>query len=607
MKLSSLKTQPQSPYSPSSSPTPSALSSPLEIARPRVLYLAFNSAIVAEVCEKVNSLTAKAARDFYESVATAEQRGAINDIIRASGITCIPALAGTGKTTTVLAGGVLYLLDRTRRYEFNPRDFDIATTHSFGRRYFFDCFPTSLLHARHYTLDKVIMEFDCWRGIPTARKPILAKAARLLSSRYKTSNIYREDEGRSVDLDYLAEEDVFISPAELPNVLDAVSVMESADFLREHHTFDDYIWVPCSSHCKPIVLPPQTLVLVDEFQDLNPCQLQLVRNLTTNDEGRYRSEHLTGIVCVGDSNQAIYGWRGASSKAMEEPKQWSENVPIEDLPYCERPLTHTARCSTEVTNAARILVPEFQTLSKIDGRVSLPRNATKARKNLDDFFASVSCADRLALSSLRSTFLVLSRRNAPLFPLVVRALKMGIPFRCRMDHIYPIKTLWDTLSRSPGNPRPLSNTVASSVDQWFKMKSATIHRQPISARARISLLTKLNERYDVLRHLVSLGLDNADDLLQKIINASETKSNTSATLTFSTIHGAKGAEADHVLLLTDYMPDPMNGGKYEDLTDSTDGERNLLWVALTRAKITFTVGGNDISAELNRVLSKYVE
>ncbi len=52
-----------------------------------------------------------------------------------------------------------------------------------------------------------------------------------------------------------------------------------------------------------------------------------------------------------------------------------------------------------------------------------------------------------------------------------------------------------------------------------------------------------------------------------------------ARIRFSTIHGAKGAEADNVLVLTDVSP-----RAYEEYKLHPDDETRVFYVALTRAK-----------------------
>jgi superfamily I DNA/RNA helicase len=57
------------------------------------------------------------------------------------------------------------------------------------------------------------------------------------------------------------------------------------------------------------------------------------------------------------------------------------------------------------------------------------------------------------------------------------------------------------------------------------------------------------------------------------------KLNSKPNIKLSTIHGAKGGEADHVLLITD-----MASIAYESLSSCNDDERRVWYVGITRAK-----------------------
>ena len=59
--------------------------------------------------------------------------------------------------------------------------------------------------------------------------------------------------------------------------------------------------------------PPPRHLLVDEFQDLNPVQIRILRRLR---------EAGSCVFCVGDQNQAIYGFRGATPDCMAASKAW---------------------------------------------------------------------------------------------------------------------------------------------------------------------------------------------------------------------------------------------------------------------------------------------
>lgn len=55
-------------------------------------------------------------------------------------------------------------------------------------------------------------------------------------------------------------------------------------------------------------------VLIDEFQDISPLDLHLIRAIA--------ELHRARIVIVGDDDQAIFEWRGASPSYILQPERW---------------------------------------------------------------------------------------------------------------------------------------------------------------------------------------------------------------------------------------------------------------------------------------------
>lgn len=55
-------------------------------------------------------------------------------------------------------------------------------------------------------------------------------------------------------------------------------------------------------------------ILVDEFQDVNPLDLELVKNIATLNKAE--------LCIVGDDDQAIYEWRGATPKFILDPEAY---------------------------------------------------------------------------------------------------------------------------------------------------------------------------------------------------------------------------------------------------------------------------------------------
>jgi len=120
--------------------------------------------------------------------------------------------------------------------------------------------------------------------------------------------------------------------------------------------FDDMIFLPT---VLPIPVPKYDLLLIDERQDLNKCQMQLALKA-----GRR-------IVAVGDEKQSIYGFAGADHNACGNFKRLLEETgrPVQQLP-----LTVTRRCGKAIVEEARKLVPDFSAHeSNSEGKVSFAR------------------------------------------------------------------------------------------------------------------------------------------------------------------------------------------------------------------------------------------
>ena len=103
-------------------------------------------------------------------------------------------------------------------------------------------------------------------------------------------------------------------------------------------------------------------VLLDEFQDTSVAQLQLLADL-------FGSGHAT--TAVGDPNQAIYGWRGASAASLTT---FVERFGTESTPVLQRSLSTSWRNDSAVLSAANAI---SRPLSRSDDPVNVPELTTR--------------------------------------------------------------------------------------------------------------------------------------------------------------------------------------------------------------------------------------
>jgi DNA helicase II / ATP-dependent DNA helicase PcrA len=117
--------------------------------------------------------------------------------------------------------------------------------------------------------------------------------------------------------------------------------------------FDDMIWLPVALG---LHVPKADLLLVDEAQDLNRCQQALAKKAGKR------------LILVGDPKQAIYGFAGADAESM--PRMFEELSQTES--GCVMlPLTVTRRCGKAIVEEAKKLVPNFEAHeSNGEGKIS---------------------------------------------------------------------------------------------------------------------------------------------------------------------------------------------------------------------------------------------
>jgi DNA helicase-2/ATP-dependent DNA helicase PcrA len=292
--------------------------------------------------------------------------------------------------------------------------------------------------------------------------------------------------------------------------------------------FADMIYLPLVHN---ILTPSYDLVVVDECQDMSAAQLTIAQRVST------------GRICViGDDRQAVYSWRGADSGSLDRLKR--------DLRAGELPLTLTYRCCQAVTRRAQGLVPDI---------IADPSNP--------EGVIDACTYDELLVQAQPGDF-ILSRLNAPLVALTLHLLKAGK--RARMAGRDIGAGIQSVL-------RKLRVTAIGDLDALLdRWEAKTCARY--AAYGQIALMDRCYDQADMIRS-VAEGADNLSDLENRIAWLFSDDVEDGGQILCSSIHKAKGLEADRVFVLSESL--------YRRGT--TPEEINLDYVATTRAKTHLTL------------------
>jgi DNA helicase-2/ATP-dependent DNA helicase PcrA len=306
--------------------------------------------------------------------------------------------------------------------------------------------------------------------------------------------------------------------------------------------FDDQVWLPVV-----LDLPVfrYDLLMVDEAQDLNRCQQALVRKA-----GRR-------LILVGDPKQAIYGFAGADADSM--PRMIRE---LGETPegVVTLPLNVTRRCGKAIVAEAQKIVPDFAAFeSNCEGIISRAAFPTPYTTPAKDYRGKVEDGN-----------MVLCRTNAPLVQQCFRFLRDG-----RKANILGREIgagLIRTVEKLEAASLP---DLIKKLDEWLDLEQ---RRENAKKNPSDDKLITLQDRYDCLV-VFSEGAKSVEDVITKIQTVFSDESGKGVRL--SSIHKAKGLEADRVFLLEPIrapVPHPMAKSSW-----AIEQEWNLRYVAITRA------------------------
>jgi len=304
-------------------------------------------------------------------------------------------------------------------------------------------------------------------------------------------------------------------------------------------SFDDQIWLPTLYKWNP---PAYDWVLCDEAQDLSKGKLNLALSALSS-QGRF--------IAVADRHQAIMGFAGADAKSVD-------NIIAKTNPVV-LPLSVCYRCPKNVISLAKEIVPHIEHHD----------NATDG--TIHDIM------EEEFLKAVKPGAMVLCRKTNPLISLCIKMIsrKIGAKVKGREIGTQIKKTMQEIMGRKTSN----LETFSTKMDAYSARKRANIMSRPDYDTA----LQNFDDKIMCVQVIVDAYMPETVKQFNEEVDSLFSDENSIVTL--STVHKAKGLEAQHVYIyMPEFLPLQWKGQKQWE----REQEMNLRYVALTRSMDTLT-------------------
>ena len=322
---------------------------------------------------------------------------------------------------------------------------------------------------------------------------------------------------------------------------------------KEAHSLMDFTDLLEQIVLQPEFLPRLEVLIVDEAQDLSRLQWNLVVAL---------SKRADRTFLAGDDDQAVYVWAGADVQAFLE---FEGKIEILDQSY---------RVPARVHELANSVVRRIRTRQP---KVWKPREEQGQVLTYNNFeHVDVTNGD----------WLILASTNYMLNDMHPWLKSQGILFerhgqRSISDKILSAVLGWEALRRGTAlDTMTIENVYKHLGTEFVKRGHKTL--KTINAEQAYTI-EDLQTAHGLLttevwhKVLTKIGEDKRDYIIALLRRG--VKLTGKVPVKLSTIHGAKGGEADNVLLLTD-----LSTKFAQEYAKNSDDVNRLLYVGITRAK-----------------------
>ncbi|MBN9296301.1 MAG: RecQ family ATP-dependent DNA helicase [Filimonas sp.] len=303
----------------------------------------------------------------------------------------------------------------------------------------------------------------------------------------------------------------------------------------------------------------KTVLVIDEAQDMNEDEFLLINTLMEQNEDMR-------VIAVGDDDQNIYEFRGASSKYMEQFITVNKAVKHE--------LTDNFRSKNNLVAFANQFVQQIAHRLKETPIVAYQRDNGKIRiiKYQSPQLVTPLVND-LANTGLSGTTCVLTKSNDEAFQITGLLLKRGIQAKLiqtndgfSLYNILEVRFFLYQLNQD-------EDVFTISDESWNNAKRTlwNTFRNSNKIAICINIIKDFEATNPKKKYKSDLDVFVRESKLEDFF------SENGETIFVSTIHKAKGKEFDNVFLLLDQF------------NLSTDEKKRQLYVAITRAKQNLTI------------------
>jgi DNA helicase-2/ATP-dependent DNA helicase PcrA len=226
-------------------------------------------------------------------------------------------------------------------------------------------------------------------------------------------------------------------------------------------------------------------VIVDEFQDINPLDLSLVKAIV--------ERHRATVTIVGDDDQAIFEWRGTTPTYILEPHRFFSGK------FQTFTLQTNYRSPSNVVTLAQKLIRNNKRRVDKDTRAARSVNAEIRIEETEDIHESLDLAAKLVADQINqggspTRIALIGRKKAQLIPYQVYFASKNVPFCAAEDlQIFLSKTfdrlleLLDIKQRADQRQRP--RQIAEDLMKLCDLAK----RYPIKKAEREALLSHLSK------------------------------------------------------------------------------------------------------------------